>query len=219
MESPLIASFVSLTTRALNQLTVYLDYAWKDVRRLDNIIERSVQEEQISVEECKRQKEEVRQVARYAMLDFDCRREHILRYFGETFHRDDCNQSCDACMSTQNGTIRDLKQEAREFARLVKELSSHRKVTRTTCINAYRGTKGGNALGHKSSPYYGRGSHLDHNTVERLVNHLLIENVVEEYSVQTDNKWFQEYIKVKAYCDALLCSNITVRWALDRGLS
>jgi bloom syndrome protein len=182
-----------------------VDYSWRDVSRMDNMGRKSEQEGSITREECARQEEEIRLVARYCMLDIDCRREQVLRYFGQTFNRADCNKTCDNCKSGRVGSPKDLTKEATQIARLVSDLSSS--VTRTQCIYIYRGakTKEVRDRGWDSSPYFGQGSHLEQNTVERLVNFLLIDQILAEFAVANKSGFHTDYLKVRYACAALLC--------------
>lgn len=181
-----------------------VDYSWGDVSRMDKMGRKSEQEGSITREECARQEEEIRLVARYCMLDIDCRREQVLRYFGQTFNRADCNKTCDNCISGRVGSPKDLTKEATQIVQLVSNLSGS--VTRTQCIYIYRGakTKEVRDRGWDSSPYFGQGSHLEQNTAERLVNFLLIDQILAESAVVNKGGFHTDYLKVR--CTRQPCS-------------
>ncbi|KAH7460767.1 hypothetical protein KRP22_007672 [Phytophthora ramorum] len=45
--------------------------------------------------------EKLRSVAEYCEDDTTCRRQLLISYFGQTFHRSECNRTCDNCRRTQ----------------------------------------------------------------------------------------------------------------------
>jgi superfamily II DNA helicase RecQ len=156
-------------------------------------------DESLSEVERQRQRDEARKVARYCMLDIDCRRQYVLQYFGENFDREACKKGCDNCISGKTGTIHDLTNEAKEIVRLVEQFE-RKKFTRNACVQIYRGSasKDLKTRGWCASPYNGKGSHWDHNTVERIVNTMILEGILEEYSERTGGSlYFCDYIKVR----------------------
>lgn len=156
-------------------------------------------EEDIQDEERQRQREDVRKVARYCMLDIDCRRQNVLQYFGEPFDRQQCKNGCDNCIAGKTGTLHDLTKEAIQIAQFVKDYESQ-KFTRIACIQVYRG---GSARGKPwdRSPYRGKGSHWDQNTTERLFDQLSLEDIVQEYSEKNTAGYFTYYIKARHFLD------------------
>jgi len=176
---------------------------------MDSMSRKSEQEGTITREECARQEEEIRLVARYCMLDIDCRREQVLRYFGQTFNRTECNKTCDNCISGRVGSPKDMTKEATQMLRLVSDLSGN--ITRTQCIAVYRGakTKDVRDRGWDSLPYFGCGSHLDQNTVERLVNFLLIDQMLAEFAVANKSGFHTDYLKVR-HVSSCLCPQTNI---------
>lgn len=184
-----------------------LYYSWKDVTRMDTMGRKSEQEGTITSEERARQEEEIRLVARYCMLDIDCRREQVLRYFGQAFDRANCNKTCDNCKSGRKGSLTDMTTEAIQLVRLVSETVGN--MTRHQCVAIYRGAKvkESRERGWDGSPFFGQGSHLDQNTVERLVNFMLIDQILAEAAVPNRGGFHTDYVKLGAGAQSLLAGD------------
>jgi hypothetical protein len=43
-----------------------------------------------------------------------------MKYFGETFRKEDCNRTCDNCSQALSYTLRDIAEDARNIAALCK---------------------------------------------------------------------------------------------------
>lgn len=208
MANHLIACYVSLQSNVSNPANgSEIDYSWKDVTRMDSMGRKSEQEGSITKEERARQEQEIRLVARYCMLDIDCRREQVLRYFGQAFDRADCNETCDNCQSGRVGSPTDMTAEATQLVQLVSQLSGN--VTRHQCVAIYRGAKNKELRdrGWDESPLFGEGSHLDQNTVERLVTFMLIDQILAEFAVQNKGGFHTDYLKVCLFLYLVQCTN------------
>lgn len=160
------------------------------------MFDRSLQEGQITPEECARQQEDVRTVAKYCELDIDCRRVQVLRYFGQSFDRAECNEGCDNCASgrTGTGTLQDLTNEAIQIVRLVDESSD--RLTQTHVVSIYMGknTKEARERDWSRSSFYGKGAHLPPKTIERVLPMLLIKGYLKE-SIVKNGSFHSTYVQ------------------------
>ncbi|PVG02844.1 ATP-dependent DNA helicase [Serendipita vermifera] len=175
-----------------------LYWTWKDVTRLENLIRKELKEKKIDQEEFDRQKTEIRKVAKYCVLDIDCRRENVLGHFHETFDRSECNKGCDNCVADRAGSLRDLTQEAIHISKLVQEFE-HDKFNRTSLVAVFQGrqTSMVRQRGWNNSSFYGEGSHLDDSLVERLINRMITEGILEEIGIANSNGFSHDYMKVR----------------------
>jgi superfamily II DNA helicase RecQ len=184
---------VLFSCQAFCSLT-FVDYAWRDITRFDRML---LMDEKLSEDERRRQRDEARKVARYCMLDIDCRRQYVLQHFGENFDREACKKGCDNCISGKTGTIHDLTNEAKEIVGLVGQFQ-HDRFTRNACVQVYRGSASKDLQRWCASRYNGKGSHWDHNTVERIVSTMILEGILQEYGERTGgSRYFCDYIKVR----------------------
>jgi bloom syndrome protein len=158
------------------------------------MFERSLHEGGITLEECTRQQDDVRGVANYCELDIECRREQVLRYFGQSFDRAECNEGCDNCVSGRSGTLQDFTKEAIQMVKLVEEAKS--KLTQIQITAIYMGSKQKN-IRDRGSSYHGKGQHLSPRIAERIIPMMLIKGYLTENIVQNNhNQWHYTYIQV-----------------------
>jgi bloom syndrome protein len=115
----------------------------------------------------------------------------VLRYFNETFRREDCNGACDNCTSQSSFETQDYTEYAVAAIALVKRVEKS-KVTLLHCVDVFRGGKSKKiaALDHGKLPEYGAGSHLERGDVERLFYRLLSEGALTEKSVVNKKSGF-----------------------------
>lgn len=159
-----------------------------------------IQEGEKSTEEQKKfALEGVKEVVRYCQNDIACRRVQVLRYFGQVFESAECYSSCNNCLDSRQALTVDLTNEGIELLFLIKSFGTTL-VTKAQCLDAFRGTSS-KALRDKgidldSNPRYGGGKELARDQSDRLMDHLLIEDALEEFSSSRSGQWNNMYIKV-----------------------
>jgi bloom syndrome protein len=168
-------------------------FAFGDGTKLYSMIDKN---KDMSLAIRKRQKEMVRQVIQFCDNKAECRRAHIIRYFGQKFDPKECNASCDNCCSDAEFEERDVTEFAKDAIRIVQALERHKK----TLMYASDVFKGSGAKAHKDNgniPGYGAGRDWARSDCERLFGKLSSEEIIGEYQVQNGKSGFhQSYVKV-----------------------
>jgi bloom syndrome protein len=141
----------------------------------------------------------------------ECRRVEVLSYFGEKFSRD---HSCDPCNSDAVFEPHDVTAEVLAAIKIVKALG-HEKITLLHLVSILRGASNAKIkeMNHHELEGYGAAKNsLKQHEAERLGVRLLIEGVLEEYSVHNKSGFTQAYIKV---CFFKLLYRVTVLIFID----
>ena len=165
----------------------YLYYGRQDLVIFNSIID----DGEGSLEQKERQHQMLRHVVGFCENKSDCRRVQVLRYFGETFRREDCNEACDNCTSKSSFETQDYTDYAIAAIALVKRIEKD-KVTLLHCVDVFRGGKGKKIVGrqHDKLPQHGVCSHLERGDVERLFYRLLSEEALVERNVVNKKSGF-----------------------------
>ncbi|KAF2685868.1 hypothetical protein K458DRAFT_300377 [Lentithecium fluviatile CBS 122367] len=170
----------------------YLYYQYNDCKTLRKMIE----EGDGSREQKQRQHDMLRNVIQFCENKSDCRRVQVLSYFSEPFKRENCNDTCDNCMSGATFEEQDLTRYAAAAIRMVKQVE-HRNVTLHQCVDAFRGASNAK-LKSAGLEEFGFGKDLDRENVERVFTHLLEAQVLREESKANNAGFATNYVKVGA---------------------
>lgn len=165
----------------------YLYYGRQDLL----VFKRIIDDGEGSLEQKERQHQMLRNVVGFCENKSDCRRVQVLRYFDETFRREDCNGACDNCTSKSSFETQDYTDYAVAAIALVKRIEKD-KVTLLHCVDVFRGGKGKKIVGrhHDKLPQHGACSHLERGDVERLFYRLLSEEALMEQNVVNKKSGF-----------------------------
>ncbi|KAG9738320.1 ATP-dependent DNA helicase, partial [Aureobasidium melanogenum] len=169
----------------------YLFYGTHDLFTLRKMIDEN---ESGSKEQKDRQHDMLRRVAQFCLNKTDCRRVQVLAYFAESFSKEDCNNACDNCNTTEELVQEDYTELGLAAVELVKEIASVRNVTLHQCLDLFRGTGRNLDPEDKKAENFGAGKDLDRENVDRLFGLLLAEDVIREFSVFNKSKFANQYI-------------------------
>ncbi|KAF2813675.1 ATP-dependent DNA helicase [Mytilinidion resinicola] len=169
----------------------YLYYGYGDTRSLKRMID----DGDGVWEQKERQRAMLRNVVQFCENRSDCRRVQILKYFSESFRREDCNNTCDNCMSNATFETRDVTEYAAAAIKLVGKIQKH-KVTLLHCVDVLRGAKGKKIGAYSQLQEFGVGADLERGDVERLFQHLIDEEALQEESVINKMKFATNYIEL-----------------------
>jgi bloom syndrome protein len=147
-----------------------------------------------SKEQKDRQHDMLRRVVQFCLNKTDCRRVQVLAYFAESFSKEDCNNACDNCNTTEEMVEEDYTELGLAAVELVKEIASARNVTLHQCLDIFRGTGRGISDQDKEAEHFGAGKDLDRENVDRLFGLLLAEDVIREFSVFNKSKFANQYL-------------------------
>lgn len=119
-------------------------------------------------------------VSAFADNQSDCRRTEILRYFGESFHKADCQSTCDNCKSNGVFEMRDFTETAVAILQIIR---SEKKLTMNQCAEAMRGLNKKKYLKASESRYFGFSKKLEKHEICRVIDRLAAEGALKEDNV------------------------------------
>lgn len=171
----------------------YLFYGYGDT----TLLKRQINDGEGNWEQKERQKLMLRNVTHFCDNKSDCRRAQVLQYFNEHFHRRDCNDNCDNCLSDAQFQTVDFSEHAVRAIKLIRRVQND-KCTLLHCVDVYRGskTKKIKDLGHDGLPEAGKGSSLERGDVERLFYLLVSEDALEEFNEANGMGFAVQYVKL-----------------------
>jgi bloom syndrome protein len=150
-------------------------------------------------------KERTSRMVEYCEDKSQCRRVHLLRYFGENFDKQNCRNACDNCANSGLFVSRDLSTEAKLAVALVQATEDVRdNITVRQCIEVFRGLKTEDTRknARASNPQYGAGTELFHDLVNLLFDRLLYLGMLVEHRVYKNRVNYHYYVKVCFPCAA-----------------
>ncbi|PBP18521.1 QDE3-like protein [Diplocarpon rosae] len=161
----------------------YLYFGFQDTSMLKSFIEKGEGNE----DQKQRQRDMLKSMIGYCENRSDCRRSQVLRYFGETFSKENCRQTCDNCCSDTVFEDVDFTDHAKSAMKIVKHVQ-HYNYTVLACVDILRGAPGAKTkLNKNNGPgelgEFGKAANVDRGDVERLFYRLIMENALEEESV------------------------------------
>ena len=186
---------MSPTSSQISRPDTFVDYQFSDFASKLGLIRK----EEIADDEKQWQEEDLVHVQRFCTNNIRCRRQQVLAYFSETFDARDCNQMCDNCRDTTPITRVDHTQEAHIALEYLEEVCRRKMLmTRQQFRDALRGSKQKAILdkGFNGVPHYGALKHLQIIVVDRIVDVMLGEQIVDPF-VQLRAEYNQTYVKVK----------------------
>lgn len=182
----------------------YLFYSPGDMMTLKSMItsppknkQEEKQKQKLTPEQEERQLQLLRNVTQFCENKMDCRRVQVLAYFGETFYREDCRNTCDNCLSEIVFEERDFAKEAALAVRLVGRLDRTHNYTVIHCVDILLGRRVAKISkeGHDKLKEYGSVAHMDRVDLERLFYVLINEEALREERVVGNAGFSTQYVK------------------------
>nr|AAL05260.1 QDE3-like protein [Blumeria graminis] len=176
----------------------YLYYSWGDTVMLRKFIfESDTKNDQKSTDQKEREWAMLQTMIGYCDNRADCRRMQVLRYFGETFSKDNCRHSCDNCSS---GILYESKNftNCSKFAMgIVRHMKSH-KATVLNCVELLQGkkTKSLSKFNAENFEEFGSCKEVSRGDLERVMYRLILENALVEESVVNVGNFTSQYIRL-----------------------
>jgi len=175
----------------------YLYFSYGDVTQLRKLIADGDGNE----EQKERQRNMLSTVTAFCDNQSDCRRVEILRYFGETFIKAQCNATCDNCRSEDTFELKDFTNFALAVLEIVK---SEGRVTLAQCTDYLIAKKKRTDFGFEVQQFHGMARSLPKHEVHRVVDRLLAEEALTEDNVfKTATRMAVQYFRVSKLIDHL----------------
>jgi bloom syndrome protein len=168
----------------------YLYFGYGDVTQLRKLIADGDGNE----EQKERQRNMLSTVTAFCDNQSDCRRVEILRYFGETFTKAQCNATCDNCRSKDSFELKDFTNYALAVLEIVK---SEGRVTLAQCTDYLIAKKKRTDFSFEVQQFHGMARSLPKHEVHRVVDRLLAEEALTEDNVfKTATRMAVQYFRV-----------------------
>lgn len=130
----------------------------------------------------------------------------MLRFFGETFNKQDCNDCCDNCVNKEPLEEHDVTDEGKNMIQLVNDLTVNgRNLSMTAAVDAFKGSK--SSAKQDGGSRWGQGSHLPKEWIEQLASNLVSIGALESKCVATHGKFHSAYLVVSL--SVSLCTFMT----------
>ncbi|KAI8647781.1 P-loop containing nucleoside triphosphate hydrolase protein [Parasitella parasitica] len=174
--------------------TCRLYYQFGDTQKNHFLIDKS----EGNFQQKQRLRDNLNTMVRFCENEVDCRRKQIMGYFGERFDPAGCRRMCDNCVKGLNSTrvLKDKSEEAKTLLKIVGAIVSPETITLAQTIDVYRGSRGKKLLeqGRDRLEGYGLGSRQTRQEVDRLLKHMVIENILRQKSVATSMGSFTQVV-------------------------
>lgn len=157
----------------------YLYYSYGDVTQLRKMIAQGDGHE----EQKARQRNMLGTVTAFAENQSDCRRVEILRYFGETFDKADCQSTCDNCKTKGVFELKDYTELATTVLKLVK---CQEKLTLNQCTEILLGlgrTRNEQLMSQETMKLFGHGAGTPKHVLHRVIDRLRAQDALSEDNV------------------------------------
>ncbi|KAI0137023.1 QDE3 protein [Xylariales sp. AK1849] len=157
----------------------YLYYNYRDVTQLRKMINDGDGNE----EQKERGRNMLSAMTAFADNQSDCRRVEILRYFGETFDKADCQSTCDNCKANSVFEMRDFTEIAVAVLEVVK---SQERMTLAQCTDVLLGVqkkKWNDILREDTKQHFGIAKKTPKHEVHRVIDRLAAEEALAEENI------------------------------------
>lgn len=182
-----------------NSSVCVLYFSFSDATKIRRLIE---EDDQLSPELKERQNDNFNQMVEYCKNQTDCRRVQILRYFDETFTREQCHRTCDnCCLDEGSFYTQDMTDAAIDLMKLIRAVT--RRVGDTAkqiCIDVFRGSFNKNVKGQQlDSPdfFHGVGKEIKSDEARRLLDELIELRALRVIAKPNAAGFNNEYIQVR----------------------
>ncbi|KAJ2740201.1 ATP-dependent DNA helicase sgs1, partial [Coemansia sp. BCRC 34301] len=188
-----------------------LFYSFRDKASVDFMIDRGDGDWEVK----ERQRQQLRQVVQFCENITDCRRQLVLSYFGEQFDVEKCNKSCDNCRKQSQTTLveANMAREACALIETVQTLASRgHKTTLLQLTDIFRGAKTKRIMdrGDDSLPAYGMGKGLTRTDADRLCQHLVLRQVLDEFCESNAAGYVCTYVRLGAAASRISSGQLPV---------
>ena len=169
----------------------YLYFGYQDT----SVLKRFINDSEGTAEVKQRQRDMLFRMINFCTNEGECRRVHLLSYFGESFERTDCSYTCDTCNSDATFETMDMTGMAKAAVAITKSIQQSR-ATMLQCVDILHGSKSGKYPDANQIQGFGAAKDLPRGEVENLFHRLLVDDVLDEYHVVNGAGFATQYIQV-----------------------
>ena len=169
-------------------------YSFKDAQKLRSMIYKSSDERgrsSANTENTKRSLDHLSKCIHFCDNEVDCRRKLLLNYFGEDFDTSLCQGTCDNCRSGNHYIEEDVTEDALKIINFMQGVQDNLTLNKLTQI--FTGSKAKDV-----AKYSGYGSTLSTHkkNIERLLQLMIMEDVLEQRPVETAAGFSADYVYI-----------------------
>lgn len=152
----------------------------------------------LSNDQKERQIGSISEVIRFCMNNTDCRRAQVLSFFNEQFNPEKCQGGCDVCLcrDTKVYEVEDVTQDAQTVLKMMQGFGNDDHITIVSATEIWRGQSTKSARNYAGNDYYGSGKDWERQDAERLIQWMIMEKALTEYTVVNGGGWSNSYLKV-----------------------
>ena len=133
-------------------------------------------------------------VMKYCENLYSCRKKIVLGHFGE-FLQNDCGNMCDNCVDKRKAYEKNVTDSALEIIKVVE--NSHKGINTLLQISAYlKGIYANKKYSEELSEGFGALNDVKIEEIERIIRHLIYEDILEEKLVKSFQKFKMAQIKI-----------------------
>ena len=144
------------------------------------------------------QLEQLQEVREFCDNEMECRRQQILRHFGEQFDPQHCRKRCDVCLKDETMVEQDFTDAANNLLQIVSDLTMNGDtLSKTMLVDVYRGAnkKEVKSKGLQNNSLFGIGKCYNKDLVTRIIDQLVKQGGLDWSFVRKD-AWSVKYIIV-----------------------
>ncbi|KAF9792319.1 P-loop containing nucleoside triphosphate hydrolase protein [Thelephora terrestris] len=146
------------------------------------------------------QLEQLQEVKDFCENEMECRRQQILRNFGEQFDPQHCRKRCDVCLRGEPMIEQDFTDAGVNILQIVSQLTKKGDtLSKTMLVDVFRGSnkKAVISRGLQNNPLFGVGKCYHKDLVTRIIDQLVKLGGLEWSFVRNDT-WSSKYIMVSS---------------------
>lgn len=150
----------------------------------------------------------MREVIQYCENKIDCRRQLVLRYFGENFDPSQCNRTCDNCEHDRKSTIVDRTDYALKALKLSQAIPERHTLNQLS--DMFKGSNSKRFAHLQELPFYGAGADLSRSEIERILQFMAVNQVFRDEAVTNAMGFSTTYLKIGPKANELLAGRMKI---------
>jgi bloom syndrome protein len=144
--------------------------------------------------------EQLQEIREFCDNETECRRQQILRHFGEQFDRQHCRKRCDVCAKDEVTVEQDFTDAAKNLLQIVSGLTKDGDtLSKTMLVDVFRGSKKKEVISKDfhNNPLFGAGKCYNKDLVTRIIDQLVKQGCLD-WSFVRGGAWSVKYIIVSS---------------------